>query len=107
MEKRFRGMLYTPSALSDKEMQSIREKYDFYRITYKNGKVAGRPIYFVRHSEAYERMVPDLGQRYVLQTGDRDKRLFQPDETRRHRLQQCGGCGAETRVEAEIHRHVR
>ena len=52
-------MLYTPSALSDKEMQSIREKYDFYRITYKNGKVAGRPIYFVRHSEAYERMVPD------------------------------------------------
>ena len=50
MEKRFRGMLYTPSALSDKEMQSIREKYDFYRITYKNGKVAGRPIYFVRHS---------------------------------------------------------
>ena len=59
MEKRFRGMLYTPSALSDKEMQSIREKYDFYRITYKNGKVAGRPIYFVRHSEAYERMVPD------------------------------------------------
>ena len=59
MEKRFRNMLYTPSALSDKEMQSIREKYDFYRITYKNGKVAGRPIYFVRHSEAYERMVPD------------------------------------------------
>lgn len=29
MEKRFRDMLYTPSALSDKEMQSIREKYDF------------------------------------------------------------------------------
>lgn len=50
MEKRFRDMLYTPSALSEKEMQSIRKKYDFYRITYKNGKVAGRPIYFVRHS---------------------------------------------------------
>ena len=58
-ERDMQGMLYTPSALSDKEMQSIREKYDFYRITYKNGKVAGRPIYFVRHSEAYERMVPD------------------------------------------------
>ena len=59
MEKRFQNMLYTPSELSDKEMESIRKKYDFYKITYKNGKVIGLPIYFVRQSEAYERMIPD------------------------------------------------
>lgn len=59
MEKRFRDMLYTPSTLSEKEMAAIRRKYDFYRITYRNGKVTGLPVYFVRQSEAYERMIPD------------------------------------------------
>lgn len=59
LEKRFQDMLYTPSALSDKEMESIRNKYEFYKISYKNGKVTGLPIYFVRQSEAYERMIPD------------------------------------------------
>lgn len=59
MEKRFQDMLYTPSALSDKEMETIRTKYDFYKISYKNGQVTGLPIYFVRQSEAYERMIPD------------------------------------------------
>lgn len=59
MEKRFQDMLYTPSSLSDKEMETIRTKYDFYKISYKNGQVTGLPIYFVRQSEAYERMIPD------------------------------------------------
>lgn len=59
MEKRFREMLYTPGDLTDKEMESIRKKYDFYKIAYKNGKIAGLPIFFVRQSEAYERMIPD------------------------------------------------
>ena len=59
LEKRFRDMLYTPGTLTDKEMESIRKKYDFYRIAYKNGKVTGLPVYFVRQSEAYERMIPD------------------------------------------------
>lgn len=59
MEKRFRDMLYMPSTLSDKEMETIRKKYDFYKITYKDGKVAGLPVYFVRHSEAYERLIPE------------------------------------------------
>ena len=59
MEERFRDMLYTPSALSDKEMETICKKYDFYKINTKNGKITGRPIYFVRQSEAYERMMPD------------------------------------------------
>lgn len=59
MEQRFRKMLYTPGELSDKEMEAIRGKYDFYRITVRDGKVTGLPIWFVRQSEAYERMLPD------------------------------------------------
>lgn len=59
IEKRFRDMLYTPGKLSDKEMAAIRKQYDFYKITYRNGKVSGLPIFMVRQSEAYERMIPD------------------------------------------------
>lgn len=58
IEKRFRDMLYTPSKFTDKELESIRKKYDFYKITYKNGKVSGLPIFMVRQAEAYERMIP-------------------------------------------------
>ena len=58
IEKRFRDMLYTPSKFTDKELESIRKKYDFYQITYKNGKVSGLPIFMVRQAEAYERMIP-------------------------------------------------
>lgn len=69
MENRFRDMLYTPSKLSEKEMETIRKKYDFYKITYKNGKVSGIPVYFVRHSEAYERMLPDWNQGMFTELG--------------------------------------
>lgn len=40
-------------------MKSIRKKYDFYRITYKDGVVSGLPIFMVRQAEAYERMYPN------------------------------------------------
>mgnify|MGYP000208284278 CR=1 FL=1 len=59
IEKRFRDMLYTPGRLSDKEMTAIRKQYDYYKITYKNGKVSGLPIFMVRQAEAYERMIPN------------------------------------------------
>ena len=59
MEKRFRDMLYTPSKLTEKEMEGIRKKYDFYGITYKDGAVSGLPIFMVRQAEAYERMYPN------------------------------------------------
>lgn len=59
IEKRFRDMFYTPGRLSDKEMTAIRKQYDYYKITYKNGKVSGLPIFMVRQAEAYERMIPN------------------------------------------------
>ena len=59
IEKRFRKILYTPTKLTEKEMSSIRKKYDFYQITKEKGQIKGRPIFFVRHAEAYERMIPN------------------------------------------------
>ena len=59
IEKRFRDMLYTPSKFTDKELEGIRKKFDFYKITYKDGKVTGLPIFMVRQAEAYERMIPN------------------------------------------------
>lgn len=58
LEQRFRDMLYTPAQLSAKEMEAIRGKYAFYQIEYREGKVVGLPIYFVRQAEAYERLLP-------------------------------------------------
>ena len=39
-------------------MKSIRKKYDFYRITYKDGVVSGLPIFMVRQAEATNVCIP-------------------------------------------------
>ena len=59
IEKRYKQLIYVPSKLSDKTLDKIRKDYDGYKIKYVNGKVTGQPIYFCRHSEAYERMIPN------------------------------------------------
>lgn len=58
VERRFRDLVYTPSILSLKEADAIRQAYDRYHISYKEGKVTGLPIFMVRASEAYERLLP-------------------------------------------------
>lgn len=80
MEKRYRDLIYTPGKLSQKQIDKIRRKYDAYKIVYKNGKVSGLPIFMVRQSEAYERMIPPLEQGYVYETGHGNEGLFRPDE---------------------------
>lgn len=60
LESRLRDMIYQPSQLTDKTMQSIRKAYARYAITYDaKGGVKGLPIFFTRACEAYERIVPD------------------------------------------------
>ena len=69
VEKRFRDMLYSPGKLTDKEKETIRRLYDFYQISYRDGKVSGVPIFFVRHSEAYERMIPNWDKDMFVKLG--------------------------------------
>ena len=69
LEKRFRDMNYTKGKLSDKEVETIRKKYDFYQITYKNGQVSGVPIYMVRAAEAYERIIPNWNKDMLTKVG--------------------------------------
>ena len=69
LEKRFRDMIYTKGKITDKEVENIRKKYDFYQITYKNGQVSGVPIYMVRAAEAYERIMPDWNKDMLTKMG--------------------------------------
>ena len=50
-------------------METIRKKYDFYQITYKNGQVSGVPIYMVRAAEAYERIIPNWNKDMLTKLG--------------------------------------
>ena len=59
IEKRYKSLIYTPSKVTEKTLEKIREHYNRYAITYKNGKVSGLPIFLCRHAEAYERMLPN------------------------------------------------
>ena len=70
IEERFRKMIYTPGKLSEKALENIRGKYDFYHITYKKGKwVNGTSIFMVRAAEAYERMIPDWNKDMFTKMG--------------------------------------
>lgn len=76
LEQRFRELIYTPSKLSDKEVATIRKAYDFYGITYQNGKVSGLPIFMVRAAEAYERMIPNWNQHMLSDLGVEMRNYF-------------------------------
>ncbi|MBV4203825.1 chondroitinase [Bacteroides salyersiae] len=76
IESRFRDMVYTPSALTQKEIETIRKKYEFYDISYKDGQVSGVPVFMVRASEAYERMIPDWDKDMLTKLGVEMKAYF-------------------------------
>jgi len=76
LEKRFRDMNYTKGKVTEKELNTIRKKYDFYQITYKNGQVSGVPIYMVRASEAYERIIPNWDKDMLTKFGVEMKAYF-------------------------------
>ena len=59
IEKRFRDQMYTPGKLTSKEVNTIRKSFKKYGIIYRDGRVTGMPIFMVRASEAYERMLPN------------------------------------------------
>lgn len=69
LEKRFREMIYMPGKTSKKEVETIRKKYDFYQITSQDGRVTGVPIFMVRASEAYERILPDWNKDMLTEMG--------------------------------------
>lgn len=69
LEKRFRDMNYSKGKMTDKEVETIRKKYDFYKITSKNGQVSGVPIFMVRASEAYERIIPNWDKDMLTKQG--------------------------------------
>lgn len=76
LEKRFRDMNYTKGKVTEKELNTIRKKYDFYQITYKNGHVSGVSIYMVRASEAYERIIPNWDKDMLTKLGVEMKAYF-------------------------------
>lgn len=77
MESRFRSLIYTPSKLYPKQMEEIRAKFKTYKIKEKNGSVTGIPIWFVRHAEAYERMIPSWDKGILTRTGFEMNDYFQ------------------------------
>lgn len=54
---RFEESIYHPNKLKKSTLQSIRQAYNNYHITYKNGIVTGRPLFHCRQSECFQRML--------------------------------------------------
>lgn len=77
VEKRFRDLIYTPSTLSSKEVDAIRKSYERYEISYQGGKVTGMPIFMVRASEAYERMIPQWDKDMFTKLGMEMRHYFE------------------------------
>lgn len=69
MEDKFRSIIYTPAKLYPKQMDEMRTQFAKYRISRKKGVISGMPIWFVRHAEAYERMIPNWNKDMLTRTG--------------------------------------
>lgn len=65
MDKRFADLLYIPSTLTQKNLESIRKEYDIYQIkTDENGNISGLPLFYTRAVEVYERLIPDWKNKF-------------------------------------------
>ena len=69
IEQRFRDIIYTPAKLYPKQMNEIRAKFAKYGISKKKGIITGKAIWFVRHAEAYERMISPWDKHILTRTG--------------------------------------
>ena len=69
IEQRFRDIIYTPAKLYPKQMNEIRAKFAKYGISKKKGIITGKAIWFVRHAEAYERMISPWDKHILSRTG--------------------------------------
>lgn len=76
IEERFRSLIYSPSELTIKTMEGIREAYNRYHIIYKDGRVSGLPVFFARAAEAYERIMPDWNKGFISDNGVELKDYF-------------------------------
>uniref|UniRef100_A0AB33JMQ0 Chondroitinase family polysaccharide lyase n=1 Tax=Prevotella sp. GTC17262 TaxID=3236797 RepID=A0AB33JMQ0_9BACT len=69
MEKRFMDIIYSPGKLTPKTMENMRKQYQKYHIERKNGYVTGTPVFFVRHAEAYERLLSQWDKNLFIKAG--------------------------------------
>lgn len=74
--ERFRNLIYTPGKLTQQAMANLRTKFEEYRITVKDGIITGRPIYFNRAAEAYERFLPNWNKNLYDKMGMELKAYF-------------------------------
>ena len=76
IEKRFKELIYTPGKLTEQAMESLRAKFQSYQISVKDGIITGKPIYFARAAEAYERFLPSWNKELYTNLGLELKAYF-------------------------------
>lgn len=58
IEDRLKGLLYSPSKLTGKQFQKLKGEYQTYEIIRTPQGIKGKPLFYVRASEAFERLFP-------------------------------------------------
>ncbi|MFB9898411.1 chondroitinase family polysaccharide lyase [Hallella seregens] len=69
IEGRYRDLIFAPGKLYNKVKQELHSDFAKYDIKEKGGNVMGKGIWFVRHAEAYERMVTPWDKELLTRTG--------------------------------------
>lgn len=76
LEERLREQIFEAATVTNEEIETIRNKYNFYNITYTDGVVSGIPIFMVRAAEAYERLIPDWDKNMFKKAGTEMRDYF-------------------------------
>lgn len=59
IEDRLKGLLYNPGKLTNQQLSKLKEKYQAYDIMRTPQGIKGKPLFYVRASEAFERLFPE------------------------------------------------
>jgi len=76
VEERFRNLIFTPSIFREEELSRIKDEYGWYNIFLKEREISGRPIFFGRAAEAYERIIPNWNNNMITENGVELRKIF-------------------------------
>lgn len=73
---RLEELIGTSTKVSPKSVEKLRKAYDKYNITYKNGEINGKPLFFTRWSESFERLDKEWEKEYYTKSAQEYKAYF-------------------------------
>lgn len=76
IDGRLKELISSKTTVNDKKIAALRKEYNSYDITYKDGVVTGKSLFFARWAESFERLQEGWYKNLYVKTGQEYQKYF-------------------------------